>query len=230
MKNFMLNCLLATILSIVATPVLAQQSRPCLMLFVGGWQDDKTELMKDIWKNYKNSLNCETGYYGHEDYYNIARHIRRFRGTHDQGHVTVIGHSLGGATALEFADNGSDHVVTLDAYHSIKATNLQEIISYNTATVPLRVFDATVGFFTPKKRYSRTYWTYVSAKEKVRCHNAKKPGLLLAWVAGSGPIDKDSWIQTKRPDDSIHCSNCDHCDVGRMFKMVIPKFRKRLKG
>ena len=222
MKNLRFWCLAIALAPMVASD-LALGASPCLVIFIGGWKDHKTMLMKDLRDDYKDIFNCKTTYHGYDDQNQIAEDIRRFRSAHDREHVIVVGHSLGGSTALTFADNGANYVVTLDAYYPM---SLIGSIAY--LDISSRTLLWVIGLFTPKRKFGETYWTYVETEKRRSCGNAKKIGLSLAEFSGSGPIDKNDVTLRVKPDDYVYCKNCDHCDVKRMFEQALPKLRDRL--
>ena len=212
-------------------------SRPCLMVFVGGCEDSATKLMYNLRENVRNGnypelQRCKAEYSGYDESRKIARYIQSFRRNWPRGSVTIIGHSLGGSTALSFAERGADHVVTLDAYYylancsSVRARiqdireRLRFISQPRKDPFPIRAIDP------------HTYWTYVLSKHPKRCRNdrGKKTTveLELAQQFGSGPIFEDDKELSRRPNESIFCKDCDHCDVEKMFEITRSKIWKRL--
>ena len=227
MKRLRFLCLAITLATIII-PGPTMGASHCLVLFIGGWKDHKTELMKDLWHDYENIFDCKTKYHGYDDWDRISGDIQRFRNVNERGRVIVVGHSLGGATALAFADSGANHVVTLDAYYPMVDSVIGGILHntiYRPIIQPIKWF---VSLFIPRRKFRRTFWIYVEAKDRRRCYNTKKTGLVLAELAGSGPIDEGDVTLLIEPDDYVYCSNCDHCDVEQMFKQAIPKLRNRL--
>ena len=109
---------------IVPSLILATQSTPrCLIIFVGGYKDNETRIMKSLWEDNKNIFGCETAYHAHTQYYEIAETIKDYKGA-----ITVVGHSLGGSTALAFGDNGAEHVVTLQQFPPVLPPLVSSVI------------------------------------------------------------------------------------------------------
>ena len=221
------GCLAAVAVAVITLMVAsgAEGASRCLVIFIGGWLDHKTELIEDLWKENQRIFGCQTKYHGYTDQNKIEVDIRRFRNANQRGEVIVIGHSLGGATALVFADEGADYVVTLDAYYPTVDSVIGGIF-YHTIGVPIRVMDWVISLFYSRTKFKKTYWIFIEAEHRRICNN-EKAGLDFAELAGSGPIDRNDMTLYWEPDYYAYCNNCDHCDVREMFAHAQTKLKDR---
>ena len=226
--------------SLAYTDVSHANSRPCLMVFVGDCADDQTHIMKRLSKsvasgNFPELLRCTLKYTGYSGSNEIEGFIQSFRDKSPRGSVTIVGHSLGGSTALSFLDHGADHVVTLDAYYPL--THCDNLVALTKDVMKNALDGLKNRIFLRRPPFARkntevnSLWTYVASEYPEMCRRSTKKGrfqLELAKYIGSGPIGENDAGLPRTPNKSFFCNGCDHCDVEKMFEKARRQIRTRL--
>lgn len=225
----------------------SENSSDTFLVFVGGYADQDTGIMFDLYKSindeesqeFQELKNCDKAYF-HWDSTNMAREIRTHKEQNPGSKVILIGHSLGGKTAMNAVQSikGIEGLVTLDPYSHPGVPISKHIVAFSENLMVqmkliLRCLGNIFDLAECRPKYPYTYWTNVSAGNSWECGGEGKiDGLEAGFLAGSHPISiqQTDGAYIYYPDKEIMCDVCNHCDVRRMFWKALDGVSSNKRG